>query len=216
MRRTKNGGGLFCELYWGENLSEARSVGPEVTRVLAAADEGAPLPLYGFTLPEEPWLLGEPVRGGGYRIYPPPAARVEFRRGRGPFEPVPDAAYAQSGGRRCLALEGDTTLRLVEGALSLRLQPSVVRERAPGVRLRELSWLALAVLLFLSAPLGFLLAGPDPTEVAESNARTLSRAREREAEERRRLGVDTPLRPLAPGEGPQRADAGVWLPASVR
>jgi hypothetical protein len=215
MRRTTNGGGLYCELYWGENLSEARSVGPEVARVLAAPDEGAPLPLYGFTLPEEPWLLAEPGPGG-YRIYPPPGARVECRRGRGAFARVPDEAYALSGGRRCLALESDTTLRLVEGALSLRLQPSVVRERAPGVHVRELAWLGLAVLLFLSAPLGFLMAGPDPAAVAESNARTLSRARQREAEERRRLGVDTPARPLAPGEAPGHRDGGVWLPASVR
>jgi hypothetical protein len=43
--------GLFCELYWGTSLAEAWSFGPEQPRVLAAPDEKAPLPLYGFTLP---------------------------------------------------------------------------------------------------------------------------------------------------------------------
>jgi hypothetical protein len=204
--------GLFCELYWGTNLSEAWSFGMEQPRVLAAPDETVPLPLYGFTLPEEPFLLAEHTPRG-WRVFPPPAVRVERSRRRDAFHPVPTSEFQQHEGRLCLELTGEETLRLIEGELSLQLQPSVAGKRVAGLRLRDYGWLAVVAVLFLSMPLGFLIAGPDPQRMAESQARALNQAREREAAERKRLGVDTPPRPLSEEEP---RDAGMLpLPANL-
>ena len=90
--------GLFCELYWGTSLAEAWSFGPEQPRVLAAPDEKAPLPLYGFTLPEEPFLLAERTEHG-YRIFVPPSVKLERSTKGDAFHEVPAAQLVQHGGR---------------------------------------------------------------------------------------------------------------------
>ncbi len=210
--RTKANDGLFCELYWGTTLNEAWSFGPEQPRVLAAPDETVPLPLYGFTLPEEPFLLAERT-GSGYRIFIPPAAHVERSRGGEAFQRIPTPELQRHEGRPCLELTAEDRLWLTEGELTLRLEPSVAGKRVAGLQLHDYGLLAVAAALFLSLPVGFLLAGPSPERMAEANARALTRAREREAAERKRLGVDTPARPLS--EDAQR-DAGVMtLPANI-
>jgi hypothetical protein len=188
--------GLFCELYWGANLSEAWSFGTEQGRVLAAPDETVPLPLYGFTLPQEPYVLAEHTPGG-WRIFPPPATRLEVSRRGDAFREVPASELRQHEGRPCLELSPDITLRLTEGQLSLRIESSVAGKRVSGLGLRDYAWLAVVSALFLSMPVGFLLAGPTPEKMAESNARAIAKARELEAAERKRLGVDTPARPIS-------------------
>ncbi len=205
--------GLFCELYWGTSLAEAWSFGPEQPRVHAAPDETAPLPLYGFTLPEEPFLLAERTEGG-YRVFVPPAVQVERSQRKDEFRALPAAKLAQHEGRAYVDLTEDTTLRLTQGQLTLILQPSVAKDRVAGHRLRDLAWLAVVILLFLSAPIGFLIAGPDPARQAESNARAIAAAREKEAQHRRALGVDTPPQPLTE-DAQQESGPRMRLPASV-
>jgi len=63
---------------------------------------------------------------------------------------------------------------------------------------------------------GFLLAGPTPERMAASNARAIAQAREREQAERKRLGVDTPARPISQ-DTQAKPDAGVrtTLPANL-
>ena len=203
--------GLFCELFWGTTRNEVWSFGPEQARVLAAQDEKTALPLYGFTLPEEPFLLAERTEQG-YRIHVPPAARVERSRRGDAFRPVPEAELQRTGERTWVELAQGDLLRLREGDLALHLTYSVAGKREAAVRLRDLGWVAMGAALFLSLPVGFLIAGPSPEKMAESNARALKAAREREQAERKRLGVDTPARPRSPDTQP---DAGVQtLPGS--
>lgn len=205
--------GLFCELFWGTTRNEVWSFGPEQARVLAAQDEKAALPLYGFTLPEEPFLLAERTEQG-YRVFVPPAARIERRRHGEAFRPVPDSELRRSGNSVWVELPRDELLRLREGELSLHLTHSVAGKREAAVRLRDLGWVAMGAALFLSLPVGFLLAGPTPEKMAASNARALEAAREREQAERKRLGVDTPARPISPDA--HEPDAGVrTLPANL-
>ncbi|MCP3141290.1 hypothetical protein [Pyxidicoccus xibeiensis] len=207
---TTKGGGLYCELYWGTNLSEAWSYGPEQASVHAAPDEKAPLPLYGFTLPEEPFLLAERTERG-WRIHLPPAARME-RKVRGDhFATVPESELRQQDGHRSVELAEDTTLRLMEGQLTLVVQGSVVKERVGRLQAKDFGWLIVVSALFLSLPVGFLIAGPTPERQQEANTRALKLAAEKEAERRKALGVDTPLRPLTDTERAQQSDGGTGI-----
>jgi hypothetical protein len=214
MSTTAKHDGLFCELFWGTTRNEVWSFGPEQSRVLAAQDEKTALPLYGFTLPEEPFLLAERTEQG-YRVFVPPAARVERSRRGEAFRPVPEAELQRTGDRTWVELTREDLLRLREGDLSLHLTYSVAGKREAAVRLRDLGWVAMGAALFLSLPIGFLFAGPSPERMAESNARAIKAAREREEAERKRLGVDQPARPISPDA--QQPDAGVktLLPANL-
>lgn len=207
--------GLFCECYWGTTLNEARSFGPEQTRVLAAPDETVPLPLYGFSLPEEPFLLAERT-AQGYRVFVPPATRLERSRRGDAFQVVPDTEVQRTEGRAWVDLTREDKLRLSQGELALLISPSVAGKRPPSLGVKDIGWLAMVSVLFLSLPVGFLLAGPTPERMAASNARAIAQAREREQAERKRLGVDTPARPI-PQDTQARPDAGVrtTLPANL-
>ena len=209
--KSKANAGLFCELYWGKSLSEAWSFGPDQARVHAAPDEKAPLPLYGFTLPEEPFLLAERI-ANGYRIFVPPGAKVERSTRGDEYHPVPASQVVQHEGRPCVELPEGTTLRLTENELHLLIQHSVAKERVGTFGLKEIGVLAVVIALFLSAPIGFLIAGPTPERMQESNARALAAAREKEEARRKAMGLDTPLRPIKPEEQqPQQTDGGTPL-----
>ncbi|TSC33137.1 hypothetical protein [Corallococcus sp. Z5C101001] len=209
-------GGLFCELYWGTSLAEAWSYGPELGQVHAAPDETAPLPLYGFTLPEEPFLLAERTPKG-WRIHVPPSARVEKRLKDDAFQPVAPDELTGAPGRASVELREGMTLRLMEGELRLLVQPSVVKERAGRFRVRDVAWLITVAILFLSAPIAFLAMGPDPARIAANNARALQAAHDKEEARRKAMGLDQPLRPLTEAEKTtQKQDGGtrVTVPAS--
>ncbi|ATB46921.1 hypothetical protein [Corallococcus macrosporus] len=214
---TKAGGGLFCELYWGDNLSEAWSYGPERANVHAAPDETAPLPLYGFTLPEEPFLLAERT-AQGWRIHLPPAARAERALKGDSYAAVPATDLRQHEGRATIDLAEGMTLRISEGQLSLRLQGSVVKEQVNRLRWKDFGWLVVVSMLFLSLPVGFLIAGPTPQRMEESKVRAMRLAAEKEAERRKAMGLDTPMRPLTDAEREAKSDAGddVTVPAFLR
>jgi hypothetical protein len=214
--KTQENAGLFCELYWGTSLAEAWSFGPEQPRVLAAPDEKAPLPLYGFTLPEEGFILAERTETG-YRIYVPPKARVERSLRKDALRELPISQLPQHEGRPYVELTEGVTLHVTEGQLSLHVHQSVVKERAGGLKLRELAWLGVVAMLFLSAPIGFLIAGPTPERMAEANARALRAAREKEEARRKSMGLDKPLRPLTETERQQQQDGGTRMnmPASI-
>jgi len=202
--------GLFCELYWGKSLSEAWSFDSDQARVHAAQDEKAQLPLYGFTLPEEPFLLAERTEQG-YRVFVPPGVKVERSTRGDEFHPVPATQLKPHEGRASVDLPAGTTLRLTEGELHLLLQHSVAKERVGRFGLREFGVLAVVIALFLSAPIGFLIAGPTPERMMESNARALAAARAKEEARRKAMGLDTPLRPIKPSEQQQQSDGGTQI-----
>jgi hypothetical protein len=204
---TKPSGGLYCELFWGTNLSEAWSYGPEQARIHAAPDEKASMPLYGFTLPEEPFLLAERTELG-WRIHLPPGVRAERKVRGDTFGAVPETEVRRQDGRTSVELSAGMTLRLSEGQLSLVVQDSVVKERVSRLQWKDFGWLVVVSALFLSLPVGFLIAGPTPERKAEANARALKMAAEKEAERRKALGVDTPLRPLTDAERLRQPDGG--------
>ncbi|MFP2902462.1 hypothetical protein [Corallococcus sp. 4LFB] len=209
-------GGLFCELYWGTSLAEAWSYGPELGQVHAAPDETAPLPLYGFTLPEEPFLLAERTPRG-WRIHVPPSARVERSLKGDAFHPVGPEELTGAPGRAAVELREGMTLRLMEGELRLLVQPSVVKERAGRFRVRDVAWLITVAILFLSAPVAFLTMGPDPARLAANNARALQVAHDKEEARRKAMGLDQPLKPLTEAEQAARKQDGgarVTVPAS--
>ncbi|WP_140789975.1 hypothetical protein [Myxococcus xanthus] len=214
---TKAGGGLFCELYWGNNLSEAWSYGPEHSNVHAAPDETAPLPLYGFTLPEEPFLLAERT-AQGWRIHLPPAARAERAIKGDAYAAVPPTDLRQHDGRTTVELAEGMTLRISEGQLSLRIQGSVVKEQVNRLQWKDFGWLIIVSMLFLSLPVGFLIAGPTPQRMEESKVRAMKMAADKEAERRKAMGLDTPLRPLTDEELGTQPDGGddVTVPAFLR
>lgn len=204
---TRASGGLYCELYWGTNLSEAWSYGPEQAAIHAAPDEKAPMPLYGFTLPEEPFLLAERTERG-WRIHLPPSVRPERRVRGDAFGAVPETDLHRKDGRTSVDLSEGMTLRLSEGQLSLVVQGSVVKERVGRLQLKDFGWLMVVSALFLSLPVGFLIAGPTPERKAESNARALKMAADQDAARRKAMGLDTPLRPLTDAERAQQSDGG--------
>ncbi|MBZ4371056.1 hypothetical protein [Corallococcus sp. AS-1-6] len=209
-------GGLFCELYWGTSLAEAWSYGPELGQVHAAPDETAPLPLYGFTLPEEPFLLAERTPKG-WRIHVPPSARVEKRLKGDAFQPVGPDELTGAPGRTAVELHEGMTLRLVEGELNLLVQPSVVKERAGRFLVKDVAWIITVAILFLSAPVAFLVMGPDPARMAANNARALQAAHDKEEARRKAMGLDQPLKPMTEAErATQQQDGGarVTVPAS--
>jgi hypothetical protein len=207
---TKPSGGLYCELYWGTNLSEAWSYGPEQSQVHAAPDEKAALPLYGFTLPEEPFLLAERTERG-WRIHLPPAVSTQRRVRGDAFGTVPETDLRRQDGRTSVELSEGTTLRLTEGQLHLVVQSSVVKERVGRLQLKDFGWLMVVSALFLSLPVGFLIAGPTPERAAESNARALKAAAEQEAARRKAMGLNTPLRPITDAERAQQTDGGTGV-----
>ncbi|GHG74417.1 hypothetical protein [Comamonas sp. JC664] len=214
---SKAGGGLFCELYWGNNLSEAWSYGPEQSSVHAAPDETALLPLYGFTLPEEPFLIAERTPQG-WRIHLPPAARAERSVKGDGYAALPAGDLRRAAGRTSVDLAEGMTLRLSEGQLSLRIQASVVKDQVNRLQWKDFGWLAIVSMLFLSLPVGFLVAGPTPQRMEESKERAMKMAADKEAERRKALGLNTPLRPLTEEELGAKQDAGsdVTVPAYLR
>lgn len=215
MNRQANAG-LFCELYWGDSLAEAWSIGPEHPQVLAAPDEKALLPLYGFTLPEEPFLLAERTEHG-YRVFIPPSVKLECSTKGNAFHAVPESQLVQKQGKATVELPEGTTLRLTEGQLHLLVSHSVAKDREKTNRLKAFARVAAVSALFLSLPLGFLFGGPDPDQMQQSNSRALAAAKEKEAARRKALGVDTPLKPLPGAEKkPQKSDGGtqVTVPAN--
>jgi hypothetical protein len=208
--------GLFCELYWGETLAEVWSFGPEQPQIHAAPDEKVPLPLYGFTLPEEPFLLAERT-AQGYRVFIPPGVKLERSTKGDAFHGVPESQIVQHAGRRCVELPEGPTLRLSEGELRLLIQHSVAKDREKHSRVKLLARVAVAAIAFLSLPVGLFVWAPDPLQMQENNARAIRAAKEKDLARRRALGIDTPLRPLTQTEQQeQKPDGGtsVTLPAS--
>ena len=97
----------------------------------------------------------------------------------------------------------------------MRFSASLGREKRAALTSRDLAGLAIAAALFLSLPIGFLLAGPTPERQKDFTERSLRLAREKEEERRRALGADDPLRPLEADDPALDGGARVRVPGKV-
>lgn len=208
-----NTSGLFCEIFWGEELSEARSFGAEVDTVLAAADERAPLPLYGFTLEVEPFTLARRT-DAGFRVYVPPRASVERRTPGGGLEHLASSQLPQEGGRGYVDVSAGELLQLREGELRLVVQPATVAGREAGARWRVALVVAIAVAATVTLPLGFLLSRPTKEEADALTVRAKALAREHQEAERKRLEALYPTHVETDGGVPDARER-LKLPSSI-
>lgn len=164
---------LYLELYWGSVRRDARRFAPGRKPVRASADEGAPMPLWGFQLPDEPFTLAESVNGA-FRLYVPKGARVERSGADGRFTPVAPEALEVNGERPFVTLRQGTAARLSEGRMSLVAYAAPLPEKVRVSPLKGLPWLAVGSFFFFSSALGgFLAAMPRQLDGADFTQKNL-------------------------------------------
>lgn len=164
---------LYLELYWGDVRRDARSFRTDKKKpVVACATESAPMPLWGFSLPEEPYVLAESA-GNGFRLYIPPGAAVERKKGSD-FQPVAVRELEVEGTRRYIGLTKGAAARLCKGQMTLVAYVATRPERVFVNPFRGLPWVALFFFaLFGGGLLYFILFGPRPPETADFTAKNL-------------------------------------------
>jgi hypothetical protein len=164
---------LYLELYWGAVRREARRFAPGHKPVQAAADEKAPMPLWGFNLPAEPFTLAQSVNDA-FRLYVPKGAQVERSGQDGRFSPVAANALEAEGEKRYLTLRMGTAARLTQGEMSLVAYAAPLPEKVRLNPLKGLNWLALGSFFFLTSALGgFIAAMPKTPEGADFTQKNL-------------------------------------------
>jgi len=165
---------LYFELYWGAVRREARSFGPIPAKkpLVGAAHDRAPVPMWGFTLPED-FTVAE-SNGETYRVFVPPSATVERARGGDAFLPVSPRELEADGDRRFLSLSSGMAARLCEGEMSLVAHVAPPPEKVFVNPLKGLPWLAIALFLLLGGGLvSFMVFGPKPRELPDFTAKNL-------------------------------------------
>jgi TonB family protein len=164
---------LYLELYWGAVRREARRFAPGKKPVLAGSDERAPMPLWGFHLPEESVSLAESVNGT-WRVLVPPETQVERSGLDGRFVPVTVASLESDGTRRFLTLREGAAARLTQGEMSLVAYAAALPERVHVSPFKDLPWMVLGTFGALCAAMvAFLLFIPKPTETADFTQKNL-------------------------------------------
>ncbi|AFE03938.1 FHA domain-containing protein [Corallococcus coralloides DSM 2259] len=165
---------LYMELYWGAVRRDARRFVPDAKKpVKAAVDELAPMPLWGFTLPEgDDFTLAESVNGN-YRLFVPPGTDVEKAHSDGRFAPVTTAALESDGSRRFVTLRDGAAARLTQGKMSLVAYAAPAPERVFVNPLKGLPWLTLFFLAIFGGGLGWFIAtrpqGPATADFTQKN-----------------------------------------------
>ncbi|WP_370639938.1 AgmX/PglI C-terminal domain-containing protein [Corallococcus coralloides] len=165
---------LYLELYWGAVRRDARRFTPDAKKpVKAAVDELAPMPLWGFSLPEgDDFTLAESVNGN-YRLFVPPGTDVEKANGDGRFAPVTTAALESDGSRRFVTLRDGAAARLTQGKMSLVAYAAPAPERIFVNPLKGLPWLTLFFLAIFGGGLGWFIAtrpqGPATADFTQKN-----------------------------------------------
>jgi outer membrane biosynthesis protein TonB len=173
MAPGKGAAQLYLELYWGAVRREARRFQPGKQPVLASTHERAPMPMWGFELPEGNFTLAEPLNGS-YRLFVPPGASVERAGKDGRFQPVPPSSLEADGNRRFVTLSDGAAARLNQGQMSLLAYAAPVPEKVFVNPLRGLPWLALVwFALFTSVMGAFIVLRPRSPESPDFTAKNL-------------------------------------------
>lgn len=167
---------LFVELYWGNTRKYANSYKKidAKKKLVARADDQAPLPLFGFPL-EGDFVFAE-QKADLFRVFVPPGTTVERRAQDGKFYAVQLDTLEQAGNRRCVTLGTGHAVRFNTGddvQLMAYVQPAIPK---PFVNpLNGLPWLMLAVLsLFLSAFAAFVFYFAEMPVEADFTGKTLN------------------------------------------
>ncbi|HEX8697338.1 MAG TPA: AgmX/PglI C-terminal domain-containing protein [Myxococcaceae bacterium] len=173
MAAGKGAAQLYLELYWGGVRREARRFKPGKQPLKASSDERAPMPLWGFGLPEEGFTLAESLNGS-YRLFVPPGSTVERAGKDGRFLPVQASALESDGNRRYVTLSDGAAARLSQGHMSLLAYAAPVPEKVFVNPLSGLPWLALACLFLLSGCFGaFVVLRPRSPESPDFTTKNL-------------------------------------------
>jgi outer membrane biosynthesis protein TonB len=164
---------LYLELYWGGVRREARRFAPGRKPVRASTDERAPMPLWGFPLPDEGFTLAESVNGA-FRLYVPSGAKVERAGPDGRFVPLAANALETQGERLFVTVRQGTSARLSQGRMSLVATAAPLPEKVRVNPLKDLPWLAVGTLFTLSTALaGFIAVMPRTPEGADFTQKNL-------------------------------------------
>ncbi|MBU8894456.1 AgmX/PglI C-terminal domain-containing protein [Corallococcus sp. M34] len=167
---------LYLDLYWGAVRRDARRFAPDAKKpVLASQDETAPMPLWGFTLPQQDaaFVLAE-SRNGAFRLYVPPGTDIEKASSDGRFAPITTAALESDGSRRFITLRQGAAARLTQGQMSLVAYSALVPERVFVNPLKGLPWLTLALLALFGGGLGaFIVTRPKRSDTADFTQKNL-------------------------------------------
>ncbi|MDY7226538.1 AgmX/PglI C-terminal domain-containing protein [Hyalangium rubrum] len=173
MAPGKGAAQLYLELYWGGIRREAHRFQPSKQPLKAAGDTRAPMPLWGFSLPEEGFTLAESLNGA-YRLFVPPGSTVERSGADGRFQPVQSSALEADGNRRFVTLRDGAAARLSQGTMSLVAYAAPVPEKVWVNPLKGLPWLALGCFFLFSCGLGVLVAlKPDRPESPDFTQKNL-------------------------------------------
>ncbi|PTL81944.1 AgmX/PglI C-terminal domain-containing protein [Vitiosangium sp. GDMCC 1.1324] len=164
---------LYLELYWGAVRRDARRFAPGKKPIQASADERAPMPLWGFQLPEEGFTLAESA-SDAFRLYVPKGSKVERSGPGGRFTAVAANTLEAEGERRFVTLRQGTAARLSQGQMSLVAYAAPLPEKVRINPLKGLPWLAIGSFLFLTAALGgFIAFMPKAPEGADFTQKSL-------------------------------------------
>ncbi len=164
---------LYLELYWGGIRREARRYTPGKHPLMAATDERAPMPLWGFNLPEAGFTLAEPLNGS-YRLFVPPGSTVERAGSDGRFQPLPASALEADGTRRFVTLRDGGAARLSQGPMALLAYAAPEPEKVRISPLHGMPWLALGCFAFFTVLMGaFLVLRPETPEAPDFQQKNL-------------------------------------------
>lgn len=164
---------LYLELYWGGIRREARRFSPGKEPLKAATDEQAPMPLWGFSLPEDGFTLAEPVNGA-YRLFVPPGSAVEVANAGAKYQPVQLSALETEGSRRYITLRDGSAARVSQGQMSLVAYAAPPPEKVWVNPLAGLPWLALCCFLLFGAGFGaFVVMKPELPESPDFQQKNL-------------------------------------------
>lgn len=164
---------LYLELYWGDIRREARSFRIDKKKpVIAGATESAPMPLWGFSLSEEPYVLAESA-SNGFRLYVPPRSAADKKKGDA-FHSLGPRELESEGSRRFISMTKGAAARLTEGQMTLVAYVATKPARVWVNPFRGLPWLAMFFFaLFSSGLASFVLFGPKPPETPDFTGKNL-------------------------------------------
>jgi len=172
-RQRKGPPKLYFELCWGNLRQEVRSFAWDQKHPVLEGTSAKAMPLWGFSLPAEAFVLAKSV-GRGYRVFLPPHAKLERWKPDGKFYPPGPKDVESDGLHSSVHLSEGNAVRLSQGQMSVIAY--VARAPVPPWTnpLRSIPWLLLSLMSLLGGGLlYFLIYGPKPPEVADFATRNV-------------------------------------------